>query len=80
MLNKNISIVKYKEMLEKQLEEENKRYLDKLTFIVNNLKTYTTSRVVDMFKLWDYDNLTEEEIKKIIDKLYNSFSTKNRRK
>lgn len=80
MLNKNISVVKYKEMLEKQLEEENKKYLDKLTFIVNNPKTYTTSRVVDMFKLWDYDNLTDEEIKKIIDKLYNSFSTKNRRK
>lgn len=79
MLKDRISIVKMKEIYSKQLEEENNEYLRKLEYIVNNPKTYFTSRVVDMCKLWDYEDLTDIEIKKLIDKLYNSFNTKRRK-
>ena len=79
MLKDRISIVKMKEIYSKQLEEENNQYLEKLNFIINNPKTYFTSRVVDMCKLWDYEDLTDIEIKKLIDKLYNSFNTKRRK-
>lgn len=81
MLNKNISIVKYKEMYAKQLEEEYNQYLDKLEFIVNDVRTYSTSRVVDMCNLlYDFEDLTEDEIKKRVDKLYNSLNRTKRRK
>lgn len=81
MLNKNISIVKYKEMYAKQLEEEYNQYLDKLEFIVNDVKTYSTKRVVDMCNLlYDFEDLTEDEIKKRVDKLYNSLNKSTKRR
>lgn len=81
MLNKNISIVKYKEMLEKQLEEENKQYLKKLNYILNDVRTYSTSRIVNICSLlYDYENLTEDEIKIYIDILYNSLNKRTKRR
>ena len=81
MLNKNISIVKYKQILAEQQRKETEEYIDKLNTILNNPATYFTNRVTDIVKLYDYiDDNNEKRIKRTIDRLYTSLNTKRRNK
>lgn len=77
MLNKNVSVIRYKEDLAKKEEKTNKEALEKLAFILDDKRTFSTNRVVDLFLLINnMENLTDKQIKKSINYIYSSLKSK----
>lgn len=79
------SLVALKEELEAQKEEETKEVLRKLQALINyslTKKSITSNRYAELFSLFvkiQDDNSTEEELKRDIEKLYNSIFLKKKK-
>jgi len=79
------SLIAYKRELEALEEEENKEVLRKLQALINyslTKKGITSNRYAELFSLFvkvQDDNSTEEELKRDIEKTYNSIFNKRKK-